>query len=168
MSGAWTLGRKPSQAHELIGAAQVHRFAKVFLNPVLNHFAAPDDALVKILAQTGGELLLLRLSQDRGCAWIVGAAISQTVQSQGVIPMQHLARTGHGILRQGQKFSLTLAFGKKRKKLCPAPSNGAGAGPENGPEVGSGVLKFNRRMKGFDPWSLHFLIGVRIIRSVTH
>ena len=168
MLGARPLGREPGQSHELIGAAQVHRFAKVLPNPVLNHFAAPDDALVKILAQTGGELLLLRLSQDRGCAWIVGASISQTVQSQGVIPMQDFARTRHGILRQGQKFVFTLTFGKKRKKLCPAPLDGAGAGPEDAPEVGSGVLKFNRRMKGFDPWSLHFLIGVRIIRSVTH
>jgi len=61
MSGAWTLGREPGQSHELISAAQVHRFAKLLLNPVLNHFAAPDDAPIKIFAQTGGELLLLRL-----------------------------------------------------------------------------------------------------------
>ncbi|WP_211344176.1 hypothetical protein, partial [Deinococcus radiopugnans] len=93
----------------------------------------------------------LRFGQDRGCAWIVGSSISQTVQSQGVIPMQDFARTRDGILSQRQQFSLTLAFGKKRKKLCPAPLDGAGAGPENGPEVGSGVLKFNGRMKGFDP-----------------
>ncbi|QLG11132.1 hypothetical protein HLB42_10315 [Deinococcus sp. D7000] len=45
----------------------------------------------------------------------------------------------------------TLTFGKKRKKLCPAPLDGAGAGPEDAPEVGSGVLKFNGRMKVFDP-----------------
>ena len=150
MSGAWTLGREPGQSHELIGAAQVHRFAKVLLNPVLNHFAAPDDALVKILAQTGGELLLLRLGQDRRCAWIVGAAIPQTTKTQGVIPMQDFARTRDGILSQRQQFMFTLAFGKKREKLCPAPLNGAGAGPEDAPEVGSGVLKFNGRMKVFD------------------
>ncbi|MBB6018916.1 hypothetical protein [Deinococcus radiopugnans] len=54
-------------------------------------------------------------------------------------------------MSQRQKFSLTLAFGKKREKLCSAPFNSAGAGPEDAPEVGSGVLKFNGRMKGFDP-----------------
>ena len=106
--------------------------------------------------------MLLCFGQNRGCAWIVGPSISQTVQSQGPVSVQHLARTGHGILRQCQKFSLTLAFGKKREQLCPATSGGAGAGPENDPEVGSGVLKFNRRMKGSDPRIPHFLIGIGI------
>ncbi|MFK7602453.1 hypothetical protein ACI3L1_09615 [Deinococcus sp. SM5_A1] len=44
----------------------------------------------------------------------------------------------------------TLAFGKKREKLCSAPFNGAGAGTEDAPEVSSGVLKFNRRIEVFN------------------
>ncbi|WP_156039557.1 hypothetical protein [Deinococcus marmoris] len=65
-------------------------------------------------------------------------------------------------MSQGQQLDFAFAFGKKRKKLRSAPFYGAGAGPENGPEIGSGVVELNGSMKEFDGSILHDLIGVRI------
>jgi len=69
------LWRKSSQTHEFIGSAEVDLFAELFSNPLLEHFAIPDDALVKILSQMNSKLLLFIWTQDRRCALIVRPTI---------------------------------------------------------------------------------------------
>jgi hypothetical protein len=139
-------------------------FAELLPNPLLEHFAIPDDALIKIVSQMDSKLLLFIWTQHRGCARVVRPAIPQTIQAQGVIALQDDARPRDGIPGQLQKFSFRFAFGKEGKKLRPAPLDGAGTGPEDGPEVIGGVLELNGRVEFFDLDSLHDLIGVRIIR----
>ncbi|CAM3921375.1 hypothetical protein DESA109040_22990 [Deinococcus saxicola] len=75
MSGAGMLWRKPSQTHEFIGSAEIHLFTELFLNPLLEHFAIPDDALIKIVSQVDSKLLLFIWTQHRGCALVVRPAI---------------------------------------------------------------------------------------------
>nr|WP_029484648.1 hypothetical protein [Deinococcus marmoris] len=93
MSGAWTLWRESSQTHEFVGAAQIDVFAKLIPDPVLNHFAAPDDALTEIRLELSSQSLLLTRSEDRRCALIVRSAIPETIQTQGVRAVQDFPRT---------------------------------------------------------------------------
>ncbi|CAM3290821.1 hypothetical protein DESA109040_06865 [Deinococcus saxicola] len=93
MPGTWTLRRESSQTHEFVGAAQVDLFAKLVPDPVLNHFAAPDDALREIRLELSRQSLLLTRSEDRRCPLIVRSAIPETVQTQGVIAVQDFPRT---------------------------------------------------------------------------
>ena len=113
-----------------------------------------------------GKLLLLVLGQNRGCALIMRSAITQASQAQGVIALQDLPGTGDGILGERQQFSFALALGNEGEELRSAPFDGARAGPEDGPEVGSGVLKLDASIEAFDPPILHDLIGIRIRHSL--
>lgn len=131
MSGAWTLWREASQAHELVRAAQVHVFAKLFLDPALNHLAVPDDALIKICSELSSELRLFTSREDARCALIVRSAIPRAVQTQTVVAMQDLTRSRYGVFRQGQQFSFHFAFSDQGEKLCPVLLGGAGTGPED-------------------------------------
>lgn len=158
------MGRKSSQTHEFIGSAEIHLFTELLLNPLLEHFAIPDNTLIKIVLQVDSKPLLFIWAQYRGCAPVVRPPIPETVQPQGVIPLQKVTRPRDRIFGQFQKLSFCFAFCQKGKKLRSAPLNGAGAGPINGPEVVSGVLELDDREEFFDLKSLQHLIGVRIRR----
>lgn len=142
----WTrlLWRETSGTHELIRASEINFFSKLLLNPRLDLFALPDDALLKVLLETSSKLLLLARGQDSGRALVLSPTIPQSSQTQVVIPPDDEMSGWDGIFRDLEDVAQRAALDQERKKLRSSSLYGTGRRTIERPEVLSLMLKLNR------------------------
>ena len=70
-----------SRPQEFIGSPEIDRQSVLILKPVLNVFAGPDDALLEVGVQSGGQGVLLLSTQQAGCTLIGAAPVTEPSES---------------------------------------------------------------------------------------
>ena len=134
----------------------------LLLKPVLNVLTGPDDALLEVGVQSGGQGLLLLGRQEAGGALIgvarvteageslFAVALDQSVDGDPVVP-GHLKDLWHG-----------AAFCEECEELSSASFDGTGTGPVEMPEGVSVMRERSGQRYLFDATIIIYLIGVRI------
>ena len=134
----------------------------LLLKPVLNVLTGPDDALLEVGVQSGGQGLLLLGRQEAGGALIgvarvteageslFAVALDQSVDGDPVVP-GHLKDLWHG-----------ASFCEECEELGSASFDGTGTGPVEMPEGVSVMRERSGQRYLFDVTIITYLIGVRM------
>ena len=154
--------REARRPQEFIGAPEMDGHSVLLLKPVLNVFTGPDDALLEVSVQSGGQGLLLLGGQEAGGALVdvacvteaseplFAVALDQSVDGDPVVP-GHLEDLRYG-----------ASFCEEGEELGSAAFDGTGAGPVEMPEGVSVMRERGGQRDLFDAAIIIYLIGVRI------
>lgn len=154
--------REARRPQEFIGAPEMDGQSVLLLKPVLNVFTGPDDALLEVSVQSGGQGLLLLGGQEAGGALVdvtrvteaseplFAVALDQSVDGDPVVP-GHLKDLRYG-----------ASFCEEGEELGSAAFDGTGTGPVEMPEGVSVMRERGGQRYVFDAPIIIYLIGVRI------
>ena len=140
MSGPGDLPAQPNQFEQLIAAPRMDLFAQQVFDERLELDGIPQNAILVIGADSLDEQQKLLIGEQRGCAWILMASVSQTCQTIFVVGVNRFGVGRATEPGQGANFSRRTAFGEQGNGLGAALLYGTAAVSVVVPQLSRGVV----------------------------
>lgn len=140
MSGPGDLPAQSGQFEQLVTAPRMDFLAQEVFDEGLKLDGIPQDAVVIVGADGLNEQQKLLVGQQRGCARILVATVSQARQTVFVVVVDRFGIGGTAQPRQGLNFPWRMALGEQSNGLGAALLHSAAAVSVVVPQLSRGVV----------------------------